>query len=411
MTIELAERTTAAGGRPTHEPLNAVHVVRTLEADSGGPARSVSGLCDALWSAGSEVSLVTRIPSPGTTSVDLKQAVDVRKADMVAPGGGFRELLLGGDFSRSFRGAAGRRAAEETIVHVHGMWLPCTHAASTIARRAGLTRIVSPRGTLSSWALNYRRWKKQIAWHVFQRRDLTTATAFHATSEEEVEDLRKLGMRQPIIMAPNGVSLPEEMPPKVHSGPRRRAMFLSRIHPKKGLPNLLHAWKQVVADDWELVVYGPEKIGHGDEIRALAKELGLTDRVSLPGELNDSDKWKAYRDADLFVLPTHSENFGIVVAEALAAGLPVLTTTGAPWGAVAEHGLGWWVEPTVEAIAPALQEATQSPREVLDETGARGATWLTERSGFGWEGVGRSMLDAYRWLLGRGDRPDCIRLA
>lgn len=393
---------------PAAEGLHAIHAVASIEAEFGGPARSVPGLCDALRMTGVAVTLVTHEPRPQMARITPRQDVRVQ----TVPAGGkltkLHELATGGAFAQAVARATNELDDGLSLVHVHGIWLPCNHAGAAAARRQKSPLVFSPRGMLSSWALNHHRWKKLIAWNAFQRRDLNSAMGLHATSHDEAEDFRRVGLRQPIAVIPNGLYLPDPMPPKVRPDARRRAVFVSRVHPKKGLPNLLQAWKQVVADDWELVIHGPDEGGHSDEVRRLAAELGLSDRVTLPGEVGDEDKWKVFREADLFVLPSHSENFGIVVAEALAAGLPVIATTGTPWQVVAEERIGWWVDPTVAALAEALREATTKPREELDAMGARAETWFIEQSGFSWEEIGRQMHAFYEWLLSRGERPDCV---
>jgi glycosyltransferase involved in cell wall biosynthesis len=121
----------------------------------------------------------------------------------------------------------------------------------------------------------------------------------------------------------------------------------------------------------------------------------------------DEDKWALYRESDLFILPTHSENFGVVVAEALASGIPALTTTGAPWSVLEEHGCGWWVEPEVEALSQALREATESSDEKRLAMGQRGRQLVEKR--FSWEGVTRQLRRAYQWVREGGARPDFIR--
>jgi glycosyltransferase involved in cell wall biosynthesis len=237
------------------------------------------------------------------------------------------------------------------VLHLNGIWHPLNHWASVAARRYGIPIIVQPHGMLEPWALGHRAWKKRLALALYQRRDLEAATLLVATAEQEAEHFRQFGLKKPIAVIPNGVDLKAakiyKKKPRIDDNGLRRALFLSRIHPIKGLHNLLEAWAAIASQDWLLQIAGPDEGGHLTEIQAKAKQLGISEHVQYLGEFDDEAKWLAYQKADLFVLPTYSENFGVVVAEALAAGLPVITTTGAPWNGLTTHDCGWWVAPTV----------------------------------------------------------------
>jgi glycosyltransferase involved in cell wall biosynthesis len=126
------------------------------------------------------------------------------------------------------------------------------------------------------------------------------------------------------------------------------------------------------------------------------------------GDLNDTDKWAAYRRADLFVLPTYSENFGIVVAEALAASVPVLTTTGTPWKALVDHQCGWWIDPGLNGLVDALPEVLQTSDESLAGMGECGRRYAVET--FAWDSIAGQMKLAYEWVLNGGDTPPCVNL-
>jgi len=247
---------------------------------------------------------------------------------------------------------------------------------------------------LEPWALNYKRWKKRLVWHLYQYRDLKEATAFHATAEAEAMSIRRLGFQQPIAVIPNGVELPElvEHKPIEAASQARTALFLSRIHPKKGLPMLLEAWAALKPGNWRLVIAGHDEAGHTVKLKSQVLE----------GTAKDN----AFRNADLFVLPSHSENFGIVVAEALSYGLPVLTTTGCPWRELKEKDCGWWVQPTREGILAGLQDALSQPRQVLVEKGHRGRKVVENR--YQWPAIGRNMQKFYSWLLNNEAKPDFV---
>jgi len=186
-------------------------------------------------------------------------------------------------------------------------------------------------------------------------------------------------------------------------------LFMSRIHPVKNLPGLLAAWRMLppeVAAGWRLVIAGPDEAGHGQEVVALVRQLGLQGSVELIGPVREGSKATAYQSADVFVLPSFSENFGVVVAEALAHGLPVIATTGTPWQELPRRGCGWWVGSDPESLAGALVQAMGSSFEQRRAMGEVGRAYAQEQ--FSWEGIGVSTMALYEWLIGGGQRPDFI---
>jgi glycosyltransferase involved in cell wall biosynthesis len=146
-----------------------------------------------------------------------------------------------------------------------------------------------------------------------------------------------------------------------------------------------------------LVLAGSDLIGYRREVEKMVRELGVQDSVVITGELQGEMKDALLANAEVFVLPSYSENFGIVVAEAMAWGRPVIASTGTPWQEVAEVGAGWWVEPGEEPLAKALAEAMGKSPEELEEVGSRGRTLVAER--YGWSVPAQRLLAAYEDLL------------
>jgi glycosyltransferase involved in cell wall biosynthesis len=155
-----------------------------------------------------------------------------------------------------------------------------------------------------------------------------------------------------------------------------------------------------------MIIAGPDEGDHWPQVEEAIRRANLGEVFTYIGAIRDSDKWDLYRQADLFILPTHSENFGVVVAEALASGLPVITTKGAPWGEIVKENCGWWVEIGVDPLAKALREATSLPANALDNMGERGRRMVVER--FAWRRIAGDMLSVYRWMLDGGDAPPCV---
>jgi len=211
-----------------------------------------------------------------------------------------------------------------------------------------------------------------------------------------------MGFRQPVAVIPNGIDIPDLSLKRC--GGSRNLLFLGRIHPIKGLDLLLPAWRAVQDrfPEWRLVVAGNDdgyygKSGYLNELRTLAQELNLQ-RVAFVGQLRGLNKLSAYRDADLFVLPSYSENFGMTVAEALAAGTPAIVTHGAPWEGLNQHNAGWWIEVGKDSLVACLEDALARPHDALAEMGLRGRTWMQQE--FSWPYVAHRMVETYNWLAG-----------
>ena len=251
------------------------------------------------------------------------------------------------------------------LVHLHGLWQYPSLAVLNWSRKIKRPYIVSPHGMLEPWALAQSRVLKKLAGWLYQNACLRGATVIWATSKMEGENVRRAGFNNPIALIPNGVELPAALEkPEIRNQKSavRRALFLSRIHPKKGLLNLVKAWDAVqksearsqkpevgipasdfrspASDKWELLIVGPDEGGHLAEVQAAVRNAGLERQIHFHGEVMGEDKIECYRGADLFVLPSFSENFGLVIAEALSCGVPVITTRETPWEELETHRFG-----------------------------------------------------------------------
>jgi glycosyltransferase involved in cell wall biosynthesis len=184
-------------------------------------------------------------------------------------------------------------------------------------------------------------------------------------------------------------------------------LFLSRIHPKKGLLNLIHAWAAIRPADWQLSIAGPDEAGHRAEVKSLVRALRLNNVRFLP-EAWDDAKTSLLLQTDLFVLPSYSENFGLVIPEALACAVPVITTRATPWQELLEHRCGWWIDLGVPPLIDALKAAFATPLPVLRAMGSRGRALVQAR--YTWEPIGQRMLQVYQWMLDRCGKPDYVLL-
>lgn len=335
----------------------------------GGPAVSVPRLAAALGDAGADVEL---------WSADGSAPEQTSARPMLQPGTDVAERI--------------RRFAPD-VVHDNGLWRYHNHTLTVISKRLAIPRVVSTRGMLEPWALRHKMWKKRLAWYLYQGRDLRDAAVHHATSEQEAANLRRLNLGVPIDVVPNGIDLPPAEACNDCSASPKVALFIGRLYSVKGLPMLLNAWASIRPTGWLLRIAGPDEGGHRRELERLISDLDLASSVSLVGEVTGQPKIEEFKRASLFVLPSHSESFGIAVGEALAHGLPVLTTSSVPWLQLASRGCGWIAEPNAESIGGALAKATVMNVTELRTMGATGRRWIEEE--FTWRTAAAEMLRTY----------------
>lgn len=371
------------------------HIVPSLEERHGGPSKSVRALANASAALGGPVELLST-HEPGQP--DIRPGTDLAMLRIFP-----REAPL--SLCRS-RGLAAQLAANPAdVIHHHSLWLLTLRYAHQAARRHGAPLVISPRGMLSGWAYRHRRARKWIAQHLVHPGAMESAAGWHATSQEESDDIRSRGFRQPICVSPNGVPIPDqatlataratwqELCPAARNRPV--AVFYSRFHRKKRVRELIDLWLAAPRGDWLLLLVGVAEDYSAAQLASEISAAGAADRIVV---FDGADRPPPYAAASLFVLPSHSENFGLVIAEALAAGVPALVTDTTPWSRLSTQGAGWCVG--WDAYPEALAAALATPRAELAAMGQRGREWASQE--FSWDRAAR-LLDAFYRQL-RDDR-------
>ena len=379
--------------------MKVLHVITSLSRSAGGPARSVQGLVAAECAAG--VDAWVWAINGGAPWVEGVRLFDCSDCSIV-------------------------RLKQFDLIHIHGIWSWKLHRVAEMCRKVGVPYVIAPRGMLEPWSLQQKWLKKRIARFLYQDRDLKKAAALHATAESEAEQFRKLGFKNYCIVSANGVNVPAGTfkVKERGEGEQRRALFVSRMHPKKGVMELVESWARVfraigkVKDEkvWmcELVytMNSDEERAYEQKVKQRVHELGLDDQFVFTGALDDEKKWEAYGRADLFVLPTYSENFGIVVAEALWAGVPVITTKGTPWSDLVSHNCGWWMDLPAgdgcarwDALDKALCSVGELSAEELRVVGRRGHELVEAK--YTWKAVVGAMKHGYEQILNTCELAPC----
>ena len=378
--------------------MEVVQVIAGLDQRDGGPSYSVPRLAAALTTGGIRNSVLSVANEVAGGRADT---FFYRQSWVQLP------MLSGLRASSALKSALYLRARSADLLHVHGLWLMPNVYAGWAARRVQKPLVVSPRGMVAPAALAFSPRKKAVFWRLLQAHAYAKAALWHATSEEEAADIRRFGVHAPIAVIPNGIDLPVGVATHADTALQRTLLFLSRLHPKKNVAGLLEAWRRTAPDrpEWQLVIAGPDEGGHRAALAAQVAKDAIP-RVQFAGPLYGAEKAALVSRTDLFVLPTLSENFGIAVAELLAAGVPAIVTKGAPWEGLETHRAGWWIDHGVAPLEAALRTATALPAAERRAMGARGRDWMGRD--FGWDGIGRDMAGVYRWVLGQADCPACV---
>jgi glycosyltransferase involved in cell wall biosynthesis len=294
------------------------------------------------------------------------------------------------------------------LIDSHGIWAYPSLAAYLWSKRVDKPYVISIHGMLEPWALQQSRIKKRLARWLYQDRVINGAACLRATSRMELENIRLAGFNKPVAVVPPGIDVPPKPAVNPRSGSRsfRTALFLSRLHPKKGLLNLIEAWREVRPQNWNLLIVGPDDNGYRARAEAAVAAANLENSISFSGPSWGEQRFDYYWTADLFVLPSFSENFGMVIAEALACELPVITTRALPWHELEEYDCGWWVNVGTKPLIDALREAFSLSDQQRTEMGVRGRNLVAQN--YAASGATNQMIEVYGWLLGRTGRPSCI---
>ncbi len=301
--------------------------------------------------------------------------------------------------------ASGRLKTVE-LLHVHGLWLNTPNHAMRFAVRWKIPCLVSVHGMLNPYALDRHGVRKRLAWHLYQKRALQNVSALHGTSALEGECIESAGLKPKVFLIPPGVD-PVEPLPRSWKKAKKLILYLGRLSPEKNLPVLLRAWSQVKnRSGFTLGIAGPDVGRAKAKLNRLCRKLGLRvgsrecasdvplNEVQFFGEVDAEQREELYRQSCCLVLPSLSENFGLVVAEALAREIPVLASSATPWkvleGAEDAGRCGWWVPPTPEGLAAGLQEVLQMTDVQRSTLGQNGRKLIAARFSR------KNMVDAFR---------------
>jgi glycosyltransferase involved in cell wall biosynthesis len=371
--------------------IHVLHLTPQISRAGGGAAAYLWGLVRATAACG-VANHIACVRDPFTD----QDAKDLPAATIFA---GKPTLNAESGFSRELHGYLTNDLPPIDIIHAHGLRNGIGIEVLHVKHLRKVPLLITPHGMLYQPLLQRGRTRKWLVNQLWDNRYRAAADAFHATSASEASVIHATGVEQPIRIVPIGINADEFNVPRSPRAGKKTLLFLGIMDRKKGLLRLVQAWGKLHRDfaDWQLIIAGPDSDGHADEVRAELARHNAAGAVIFPGPVYGQAKARLYRDADLFVLPTDWENFGIAVAEALASELPVITTMGAPWQELQRYECGWWIEQTPAALESTLRNAMQLSDDARAAMGRRGRELVMSR--YAWHTIANQMRDLYEQLL------------
>jgi glycosyltransferase involved in cell wall biosynthesis len=381
-------------------PVRVVHVCAYFAPAFvyGGPPRSVLALCGAQRDAGADVRVVT---TSANGDAEVSEAVIARgEYDGIPVRYCSRAWPRSIFYAPSFATVIATELRDADVLHIHGLWNAVVWSAAAAARHHQRPYVLSPRGMLAPAALAHDAWRKRLVYPLADRRVIRDAARLHATSQLEFDELTRLTSPDRVVFVPNGVELPRvgttdqrvarerfKLPARVPL-----VLFLGRIHPLKRLDLLAAAFGRVLKQhgDAHLVIAGPDEDGHRAQVAPLFTAFG--DSVTWTGKVDDNGKRELLNAAAVLVMCSDVESFGMSVAEAMAAGTPVVVTRTCPWPDVESHHAGFWVEQTPDAVATGVN-AVLSDRSAAREMGCRGRSLVASQ--YSWPHAASALINEY----------------
>ncbi len=290
------------------------------------------------------------------------------------------------------------------IIHINCCWTPLcayfTMWTKELCRNlcVKIPVVYAPHGMLEPWIISHNYWTRKLpATLLYQKKALTCADLIHSTADSEMSNLAALGWNKNIVVIPNSVDT-KSIKIKTDWTKKKKILFLSRVHQKKGINFIIEAACQLKKelDGYTISIIGPGEERYCNYLKSLTEKYAVEDIVHIEGPVFGEDKFTLFRNSDLFLLPTHSENFGIVVAESLACGTPVITTKGTPWKELQSERCGWWIEIGTEPLVNALRDYLRKTDDEMREMGLRGRKVIEDK--YSCESIAAKLYDAYKEL-------------
>ena len=374
-----------------------LHTISGLNVSSGGPTSCTYNLIKGLRNGGIDADILTLLPRNNSDKIIAEDFfIKALPNDACTP------LVYSSNFRRYLDSHS-----EYDLYHANGLWTYPAHITAKVAITQNKPCVIAPHGMLYPQALKVSSWKKKIVSTVFQRKDLETASCLQATCMAELEHIRAFGLNNPVAVIPNGLEIDNSVEIRKTPNSVRRFAFVGRLNRIKNVDLLLSAWGKLggKTNNCELLI-----IGDGDTVyRKELEEFATTNKlnnVHFLGFITGKDLQKLVHSIDFQVLPSKSENFGMVVPEALIQGAPVIASIGTPWSDLETYNCGWWVDNDIDTLADTLLLAINLSEQDRLGMGERGRTLVLEH--YSVESVSLKMKQLYEWLVHENIKPEYV---
>ena len=305
------------------------------------------------------------------------------------------------------------------LIHLHGIWQFPSYVAYSVAKKKNIPLVISPHGMLDPWIVNRGKFKKNIAKILYENNNLNLASCIHALNESEYRAIRKFGLKNPVCIIPNGVTINEKSKQRpswsndLYEG-RKRLMYFGRLHPKKGLDNLIDAWSMLIgkkdgdASNWDLVIAGWGEKSYEEILKKKVDKLGVNQSIYFIGPQFAEEKERTFSHVNAVILPSFSEGLPIVPLEAWSYRLPTILSKNCNIDEAFMRGAAIEVDTTPESIVQGIERLMALDESARREMGENGFKLVEEQ--YEWNTVAKKMATVYDWLLGQCNKPEYIHV-
>jgi len=374
-----------------------LHTISGLNISSGGPTSCTYNLIKGLRDEGIEADILTLMPRDDSDKIIADDSfIKALPNDARTP------LVYSSNFRRYLSSHIGY-----DLYHANGLWTCPTHFTAEIAKKQNKPCVIAPHGMLYPQALQVSAWKKKIVSTVFQRKDLETASCLQATCMAELEHIRAFGLNNPVAVIPNGLVIDDSLEIRKTSNSVRRFAFVGRLNRIKNVDLLLSAWSKLgdKTRNCELLIIGDGDTAYKKELEEFATANKLNN-VRFLGFIMGKDLQKLVHSIDFQILPSKSENFGMVVPEALIQGVPVIASKGTPWSDLETFDCGWGVDNDIDTLISTLLIAINLSEQDRLGMGERGRTLVLRH--YSIKSVSLRMKQLYEWLVYKNIKPEYV---
>jgi glycosyltransferase involved in cell wall biosynthesis len=306
-------------------------------------------------------------------------------------------------FSLKFKRELKANISENSIIHLHSLWM---YPSVLLLNLNKTKKVISTHGMLDAWALNNSKTKKRISLFLFERKNLNSADCIHALCKQEYNDIRKIAPKVPIAIIPNGINLPIES--AINPERNKTLLFLGRVHPKKGLENLIDAWFQLNNNEWKLIIVGPDENDYKEKIKQKIILLNLEGSISLLDSKYGVEKDELFRTVSAFILPSFSEGLPMVILEAWSYKVPVIMTKECNLEIGFEKNAAIEINTSIDSIKLGIEKVINLSEDQLVEIGQAGYDLV--KNNYTWDEVGIKMNLVYKWVNKEIEKPSFINL-